>query len=615
EPGEIEAVLTDHPQIRTAVVAAFGDEEDRHLVAYLVPADQTAGIPSVTDLRAYAGSRLPAFMIPSGFVELAALPLTPNGKLDRAALPDPVQNARAEGDFVAPGTATEVLLADIWAQLLGLERVGATDNFFELGGHSLLATQIVSRVRDVFGTDIPVAAMFDHPTVAGLADVLAAATPGATAPAWTVVSRDDALPLSFAQQRLWFLDQLEPGSVEYNLPMYLPWDGDLDVAILGKALTEVVTRHEVLRTRLVADADGVPHQVIDPPTEFMLPVVDLSGCAEPVREAERLAFLDTMAPFRLAEGPLVRATLIRLGEGQHLLALMMHHVVSDEWSARILQRELVALYEAFHADGPNPLPPLAVQYADFAAWQREWLDGEVMEGQLAYWTEQLADAPVLDLPTDRPRPPVRSTEGAMAPFTVSAETAEALRALSRSNGTTMFMTLLAAFNVLLGRYAEADDVVVGTPVANRNRAETEDLIGFFVNTLVLRGDLSGNPSFTELLGRVRHTALGAYAHQDVPFEQLVDELVTERDRSRTPLFQVFFSYGTGEGEQVRGTADAEEHPGSAPGQVAAVFDLWLMLEESGDGTLKAGIQYSTALFDAATVERMAGHLVTLLEAV
>ncbi|MFJ4246540.1 non-ribosomal peptide synthase/polyketide synthase [Streptomyces iakyrus] len=615
EPGEIEAVLADHPQVRTAVVAAFGDEEDRRLVAYLVPADQTAGIPSVADLRSYAGSRLPAFMIPSAFVELAALPLTPNGKLDRAALPDPVQNARAEGDFAAPGTATEVLLADIWAQLLGLERVGVTDNFFELGGHSLLATQIVSRVRDVFGTDIPVAAMFDHPTVAGLAGVLAAATPGATAPAWTVVSRDDALPLSFAQQRLWFLDQLEPGSVEYNLPMYLPWDGDLDVAILGKALTEVVTRHEVLRTRLVADADGVPHQVIDPPTEFVLPVVDLSGCAEPVREAERLAFLDTMAPFRLADGPLVRATLIRLAEGQHLLALMMHHVVSDEWSARILRRELVALYEAFREGAPNPLSPLAVQYADFAAWQREWLDGEVLEGQLAYWTEQLAEAPVLDLPTDRPRPPVRSTEGAMAPFTVSAETAEALRALSRSNGTTMFMTLLAAFNVLLGRYAEADDVVVGTPVANRNRAETEDLIGFFVNTLVLRGDLSGNPSFTELLGRVRQTALGAYAHQDVPFERLVDELVTERDRSRTPLFQVFFSYGTGEGEEVRGTADAEEYLGSAPGQVAAVFDLWLMLEESGDGTLKAGMQYSTALFDAATVERMAGHLVTLLDAV
>ncbi|MFD3658950.1 condensation domain-containing protein, partial [Streptomyces sp. NPDC058620] len=579
----------------------------------LVPADQAAGIPSLAEIREFASTGLPAFMIPSAFVSLDTLPLTPNGKLDRAALPEP-DGART-GGLVAPATAAEELLAGIWAQLLGVDRVGATDNFFELGGHSLLATQVVSRIRDVFGTDIPVAAMFDHPTVAGLAAVIAASTPGASAPEWTIVNRDEALPLSFAQQRLWFLDQLEPGSVEYNLPMYLPWDGDLDIAILGKALTAVVARHEVLRTRLVASADGVAHQVIDEPSEFLLPVVDLSGDAEPLREAERLAFQDATAPFHLADGPLIRATLIRLGEGQHLLALMMHHVVSDEWSARILRRELVTLYEAFRAGEPSPLAPLAVQYADFAAWQRQWLDGEVLEGQLAYWRERLAEVPVLDLPTDRPRPPVRSTEGAMAPFTVSAETAEALRALSRTNGTTMFMTLLAAFNVLLGRYANSDDVVVGTPVANRNRAETEELIGFFVNTLVLRGDLSGNPSFSELLGRVRQTALGAYAHQDVPFEQLVDELVTERDRSRSPLFQVFFSYGAGEGEEVHGTADAEEGSGGPGGQVAAVFDLWLMLEESGDGTLQAGIQYSTALFDAATVERMAGHLVTLLDAV
>ncbi|MFC9249747.1 condensation domain-containing protein, partial [Streptomyces sp. NPDC057136] len=595
-------------------MVAFGDVEDRRLVAYLVPADQADGIPSITEIREFASSRLPGFMIPSAFVELAALPLTPNGKLDRSALPEP-DGERSQDGLMAPGTAAEELLAGIWAQLLGVDRVGATDNFFELGGHSLLATQVISRIRDVFGADVPVAALFDHPTVAGLAAVLAASTPGAVAPEWTVVTRDQALPLSFAQQRLWFLDQLEPGSVEYNLPMYLPWDGDLDVAVLGEALAAVAARHEVLRTRLVAGADGVAHQVIDPPSEFLLPVVDLSGSAEPLREAERLAFQDAMAPFHLADGPLVRATLIRLGDGQHLLALLMHHVVSDEWSSRILRRELVSLYEAFHAGEPNPLPPLAVQYADFAAWQRQWLDGEVLEGQLDYWRQQLADAPVLDLPTDRPRPPVRSTEGAMAPFTVSAETVEALRALSRTNGTTMFMTLLAAFNVLLGRYADSDDVVVGTPVANRNRAETEDLIGFFVNTLVLRGDLSGNPSFSQLLSRVRAAALGAYAHQDVPFEQLVDELVTERDRSRSPLFQVFFSYGAGEGEEVRGTAEAEEGPGGRAGQVAAVFDLWLMVEESGDGALKAGIQYSTALFDAATAQRMTGHLVTLLDAV
>ncbi|MFJ2264641.1 non-ribosomal peptide synthase/polyketide synthase [Streptomyces sp. NPDC087844] len=623
EPGEIEAVLAAHPQVRTAVVTAFGAAEDRKLAAYLVPEDAAEGIPAVTDLRDHVQRSLPAFMVPAAFVELATLPLSPNGKLDRSALPEP-DGVRPElAGFVAPSTASEELLAGIWQYLLGVDRVGTTDNFFELGGHSLLATQVVSRIREVFGVELALATLFDRPTIAGLGAALDAVTPGVAEPEWTVVSRDEPLPLSFAQQRLWFLDQLEPGSVEYNLPLYVPWDGDLDIAALGAALDAVVARHEVLRTRLVAGSDGAPYQVIDPVTAFPLPMVDVSDGPDPVRAAERLALADATAPFDLAAGPLIRGTLIRLGEDQHLLALLTHHVVSDEWSAGILRRELSALYEAFRAGEPDPLPPLPVQYADFAAWQRQWLDGEVLEDQRAYWRDALADVPVLELPTDRPRPSVRSAEGAMAPFTVPAETTDALRALSRERGTTMFMTLLAALDVLLGRYAGSEDVVVGTPVANRNRAETEDLIGFFVNTLVMRADLSGDPSFSELLGRVRESALGAYAHQDVPFEQLVDDLVVERDRSRTPLFQVFFSYGAGDGEAVRGAADADGESGTeggqaggqAGGQVAVPFDLWVMAEEADDGTLKAGIQFSTALFDAVTVERMAGHLVTLLEAV
>ncbi|MFF7527472.1 condensation domain-containing protein, partial [Streptomyces pseudovenezuelae] len=595
-------------------MVAFGDEEDRRLAAYLVPEDVAEGVPSVTDLRTYAGAHLPAFMIPSVFTELAALPLTPNGKLDRAALPDPEESRQLDA-YVTPSGATEELVADIWAQLLGLDQVGATDNFFELGGHSLLATQVMSRVRELFGVNLPLATMFDRPTVSGLATALDAVVPGAREPQWSVVSRDEPLPLSFAQQRLWFLDQLEPGSVEYNLPLYLPWDEELDVEALTAALSAVVARHEVLRTRLVAGADGVAHQLVDPPSALFLPVVDVSESADPVGEAERLALQDASAPFDLAEGPLIRAALIRLDERQHLLALLTHHVVSDEWSSRILRRELSALYEAFRTGSPDPLPPLAVQYADFAAWQRQWLEGEVVDDQLSYWRTQLADVPTLELPTDRPRPPVRSTKGSMAPFTVPADTVEALRGLSRSNGTTMFMTLLAALNVLLGRCAGSQDVAVGTPVANRNRAETEDLIGFFVNTLVMRTDLSGDPTFTELLGRVRQMALGAYAHQDLPFEQLVDELVVERDRSRTPLFQVFFSYGTDTGAGGQGANDASGNPDSPAAQIAVAFDLWVMLEEADDGSLKAGIQYSTALFDAVTVERLAGHLVTVLEAV
>ncbi|MFI2352996.1 non-ribosomal peptide synthase/polyketide synthase, partial [Streptomyces sp. NPDC019443] len=616
EPAEIETALAAHPGVRTAVVTAFGEGRDRRLVAYLVPADQAEGTPATADLRAFAGERLPSFMVPSVFVELAALPLTPNGKTDRTALPEPEGIRAGSGNrYVAPGTATEELLAGIWERVLGVDRVGATDGFFDLGGHSLLAGQVVSRVREILSVELPLSALFDRPTVRGLASVIDSSARDA-APPVAAVARDEALPLSFAQQRLWFLDQLEPGSPEYNMSTRVHLTGDVDLAALGAALDAVVTRHEVLRTRLVVGADGVAHQVIDLPTSVPLPVVDVSGCVRPQKEADRLVGKDGLTPFDLARGPLVRATLVRLAPDEHVLALAMHHVVFDEWSDRVLRRELSALYEAFRAGEANPLTPLAVQYADVAAWQRRWLSGDVLEGQLGYWTEQLAQNLVLELPTDRPRPLVRSTEGAVTRFTVAPETAEALRVLSREHGSTMFMTLLAGFNVLLGRYGDTDDVALGTPVAGRSLAETEDLIGFFVNTLVMRTDLSDNPSFTELLGRVRETALGAYAHQDLPFDRLVDALVTERDRSRTPLFDVMFSYvpeEPGEGGPASGDTAAEVDTGDSE-PIPVKFDLVLTLADE-DGLLTGELQYSTALFDATTARRMTGHLVTLLDAV
>ncbi|MEU8530895.1 amino acid adenylation domain-containing protein, partial [Streptomyces sp. NPDC048629] len=602
EPGEIEAVLADHPEVRTAVVTAFGDGTDRRLAAYVVPADVAAGMPPVGELREFLSGRLPEFMVPSVFVELAGLPLTANGKLDRSALPAPQVGQTSGEGFVAPSGTTEELLAGIWAGVLGVDRVGVTDGFFELGGHSLLATRVISRIREVLGVELAMSVLFDHPTVRGLAAAIAEAS-GTVAPAMTPADRTQPLPLSFAQQRLWFLDQLEPGSTEYNLPMPIRLDGALDKAALTAALDAMVVRHEALRTRLVADADGVPHQVIDPPAAFPLAVVDASGEADPATHAAELLRAEAMRPFDLTAGPLVRATLIKVADERHVLLLLAHHVVFDEWSDHLFQRELSTLYEAFHAGEPDPLPPLPVQYADFSVWQRAWMSGDVLDSQLTYWRAKLADAPVLDLPTDRSRPAVRSSAGAVQRFSVSAPTAEALRELSRECGASMFMTLLAAFDVLLGRYAGSDDVVVGTPVANRNRAETEDLIGFFVNTLVMRTDLSGDPSFREVLGRVRETALGAYAHQDVPFEQLVDELVTERDRSRTPLFQVLFSY----------VADGGVYT-NPDGVLPSKFDLSVRVE-GGDDALSGTIEYSTALFDAATMERLAGHLVTLLDAI
>ncbi|MFD8820727.1 condensation domain-containing protein, partial [Streptomyces sp. NPDC059627] len=348
----------------------------------------------------------------------------------------------------------------------------------------------MSRIRTEFGVEVPLAALFDHPTVHGLAAVIDGVQPGVVAPSVSPVprERDQALPLSFAQQRLWFLDQLEPGSTEYNLTTYLPWNETRDPRILGLALTALVARHEVLRTRLVTGPDGIARQVIDPPSPVPLPVADLSELADPLEAGRGLVAEMAAQPFDLAHGPLIRACLIRLGERGDVLALAAHHVVFDNWSAGIFRSELTSLYEALLTGAPDPLPPLAVQYADFAAWQRVWLTGEVLDRQLAYWRDRLAGAPLLELPTDRPRPAMRSSAGAVAGFRVPARTAEALRVMAQDNGATVFMTLLAALDVVVGRHAGLDDVVVGTPVANRNRAETEDLIGFFVNTLVLRTD-------------------------------------------------------------------------------------------------------------------------------
>ncbi|MFD0579116.1 amino acid adenylation domain-containing protein [Dactylosporangium darangshiense] len=598
EPSEIEAALRGHHGVADAVVIADGTDADRRLVAYLVPADAAAGAPGVEELRGFLRGRLPEFMLPGVYVELASLPLTANGKLDRKALPAP-DGARMglDAGFVPPRSAVEEVLAGLWEQLLGVARVGVLDNFFALGGHSLLATQVVSRVRAVFGVEVPVAALFDAPTVAGLAGVVAAAVPGVVVPPVVPVGRDGLLPLSFAQQRLWFLAQLEPGSVEYNMPMAVRFDSGVDVAALARALGGLVARHEVLRTRLVVGDDGVPYQVIDPaPGRFELPVVDVSGEPDPVAAARAWLAADGVVPFDLAVGPLFRATLLRVSADESVLSLAMHHVVGDAWSGGILCRELDVLYAG------GELAALPVQYADFAVWQRGWLSGAVLEGEVGFWREALAGAPVLELPTDRPRPPVRSTEGAVVGFAVPADVVEGLRAVARDAGVSMFMTLLGAFSVLLGRYSGQDDVVVGTPIANRNRAEIEGLIGFFVNTLVLRTDLSGDPTFGELLGRVRERTLAAYAHQDVPFEHLVDALDVDRDRSRTPLFQVLFNYVSGEDGQ------------AGPGAVSALYDLTLVMSETPDG-LVGSVEYSTALFDDARMARLVGHLQRLLAGV
>jgi amino acid adenylation domain-containing protein len=616
ELGEIEAVLGQHPAVREAVVLAREDAPgEKRLVAYVVA--EREPLPTTTDLRNFLKEKLPEYMVPAVFVLLDALPLMPNGKIDRRALPSP-DRSRPELDkaFVAPRTPTEELLAEIWAQLLDLERVGIHDNFFDLGGHSLLATQLVSRMRETFQVEIPLRRLFEVPTVAGLAESIEAARqagPNLLAPPILPVPRNGDLALSFAQQRLWFFDQLEPGLSAYNIPAAVRLKGPFNLAALEQSLNEIVKRHESLRTTF-GKVDGRPTQVIAPTLTIKLPVVDLRKLPASERETEvrRLVTTEAQRPFDLSQGPLVRGTVLRLNDEEHVGLLTMHHIVSDGWSTGILVRELATLYVAFCAGGSSPLPALPIQYADFAHWQRQWLQGEVLETQIAYWKEQLADAPALiDLPTDHPRPAVQTFRGAHQSLVLPKHLQDGFKALSRQEGVTQFMTLLAAFNVLLHRYTSQDDLIVGTPIANRNRLETEGLIGFFVNALVLRTDLSGNPSFRELLRRVREVCLGAYGHQDLPFDRLVEELHVQRDLSRNPLFQVMFVLHNT-------SLRAVELPGMTLSPVegdseTAHFDLTLQILDTEQG-LTAAFVYNTDLFEAATITRMLGHFQNLLEA-
>ncbi|MET0397470.1 MAG: amino acid adenylation domain-containing protein, partial [Longimicrobiaceae bacterium] len=572
----------------------------------------------VPALRAAVRARLPEYMLPSAIVVLESLPLSANGKVDRAALPAPdPARAGSEGAHVAPRTPAEARMAAVWAEVLGVERVGVHDDFFALGGHSLLATQVASRVREELGVELPLRALFEAPTVAGLARrveaMRAAAIPLDGAPPLAPVPRDGRpLPLSFAQQRLWLVDRLEPGSIAYNMPLAARLRGALDARALERALAEVARRHESLRT--VFDGAGAdPVQVVLPAAPVPLPVADLAGLPAAAREAEalRLAAEEVRRPFDLRAGPLLRVRLLRLAPGEHVLVLAVHHAVADGWSMGVLFRELSALYGAHLAGAPSPLPELPVQYADFAAWQRAWLAGGVLEGQLAWWRERLAGAPpLLEIPTDHAR---RASPGGRAATTVRVlprPAAERVRALARREGATTFMVLLAALDVLLARWSGEDDVVVGTPVANRGRRETEGLIGFFVNTLALRADVSGDPSFRELLGRVREAALGAHQHQDLPFERLVEALAPERTLAHTPLFQVIFSVDDGAGAP-RPLGDVRAEPFPA-GTSAARFDLAVMVMDGEDG-MAVGFSYREELWDAATMERAAGAYALLLE--
>src|SRR6185369_1731319 len=571
--------------------------------------------------------KLPGALVPSAFVPLAVLPLTPNGKVDRKALPNPfAATGRHPDEDRRPSTPVEEVVAAIWCDVLELPAVQLGESFFDLGGHSLLATRVSSRLRAAFGVELPLRDLFERPTIEGIArrvedarrlaggdESPTPAPPITREPHNPPNALNAPAPLSFAQQRLWFLDQMEPGGSAYNIPFGILLEGPLNVGLLLAVLGEIVRRHEALRTRFEARG-GDPVQVIDPPRSLALPIVDLGVLPGAIAWAETLRLAATVGtlPFDLARGPLLYAFLLRLSPARHALLASMHHIVSDEWSMRVLLLEVVVLYKAFGGGLPSPLAELPVQYSDYAVWQRRWLTGESLNGQLAFWRQKLGDEPpVLELPADRPRPAVQSYRGGTVPLRLPEALARSLMILSRRASTTPFMTLLAAFAVLLHRSTGQTDLAIGTPISGRTRLEIEEVIGFFLNTLVLRLDLAGSPSFSSLLAQVREQSLAAYAHQDLPFEKLVDELRPSRSLAHSPLFQALFVllHETPLDEEVLGlhlTSLTTE-------QKTAKFDLSLALAAEPEA-LSGAFEYAADLFDRTTIVRLIGHLERLLTA-
>ncbi|MEH2060573.1 MAG: amino acid adenylation domain-containing protein [Nostoc sp.] len=618
ELAEIEVVLQQHPTIKEVVVNAFGESgQNKQLIAYIVLDQTKSPVNLHSTLQNFLHQKLPDYMVPSIYIPLNALPLTSNGKVNRRSLPVP-ENLRPQIHTVEvkPITEVERLIANLWQDLLGVGQVSIYDNFFELGGNSLTATQLATRIRNKFGVELSLVEVFTSPTLKNLSETLEANLVSKASEKVRVISvrsQSNFLPLSFAQQRLWFLEQLQPGSVIYNLSTAVQLTGSLNVIALEQSVNEIIKRHEILRTTF-SKLNGETVQQIHDKYDLKLAIADLTTIQNSASEIiQNLILEEQQKPFDLSNGPLLRASLLKLAATEHILLFTMHHIVSDGWSTGVITQEIVPLYTAFATGEAATLPDLPIQYADFAVWQRQWLQGEVLETQLAYWKQQLGNNLTVMQLSDRPRADIKTRRGGSQTFVIPSQESLALQTLSRQQGVTLFMTLLAGFQVLLQRYTNQDDIVIGTDVANRNLAETELLIGFFVNLLVLRTDLSGNPSFRELLGRVRQVALGAYAHQDLPFEELVKALQPKRNLNNTPpLFQVLFVL-----------QNAPMPPLELPGLTLSLleiehkvarFDLALFLTETEQG-ISGKWQYNSDLFDATIITRMTGHFQTLISSI
>ncbi len=609
ELGEIEAALRKNERVQDAVVVAREDEPgEKRLVGYVVAAVGERVDPGI--LRSELGQELPEYMVPAAVVVMEKLPLTAHGKLDRKALPEPEWISGS--GYRAPRTPEEEILCGLFAEVLGVERVGIEDNFFELGGHSLMATRLVSRIRTTLGVELAIRVLFEAPTVDKLSGRLREG--GRKRPGLEGRARPERLRLSYAQQRLWFLDQLEGTSTEYNMPQALRLKGELDRGALEKTINAIVERHESLRTHF-AMVEGEPVQVIERELRIAVPLEDLSGKGEEEREERVKAAMreEASKPFDLSRGPVVRMSLLKLGEQEHVLLRTMHHIVSDGWSQGVFNREFMVLYEAFREGRESPLKELGVQYADFAMWQREWLEGGALDEGLKYWKEKLEGIPEeLELPRDHARPAVQTFGAEVCQVSLTKELTAGLKRISRESQATLYMTMLAGFAVLLSRYSGQEDIVVGSPIANRQEAQLEEMIGFFVNTLVMRVKVEREKSFRELLGEVRRTALEAYRYQDVPFERLVEELAPQRSLNTSPVYQVGFALQNAPWapQQMRGLE--VESVGSSSHQVRIDLEVHAWERE---GWIGITWLYNRDLFEGWRMEQMARHYVRVLEAV
>uniref|UniRef100_UPI0009EC47EB non-ribosomal peptide synthase/polyketide synthase n=1 Tax=Pseudomonas sp. NBRC 111119 TaxID=1661034 RepID=UPI0009EC47EB len=616
ELGEVEAALQALPHVREAAVVAQTGVTGAQLVGYVVPTDAaltTEGAQAeagwFAELRQRLQASLPDYMIPAYLIMLTALPLNRNGKLDRSALPMP-DPSQGQAEYAAPATLLQRQLACIWEAVLQVTRIGLQDHFFQLGGHSLLATQVISRVRQQLGLQVQLKALFEHPTLAAFAQVCDALQTHDQR-SIMALARTGYLALSPAQERQWFLWQLDPTSTAYHVPIALALRGSLDINALQSAFDSLVARHESLRTRFVA-VDGVAGQVIEAPFTQPIRHQVLACGADPVPLRAQVE-AEISLPFDLDNGPLLRVALLQCAQDHHVLVITLHHIVSDGWSMNILVEELVQFYRTFTGGGQAMLPALAVQYADYAAWQRKWLGEGEGERQLSYWRAQLAgEQGILQLPFDHPRPTQQSMRGARLDLTLPPTLGQALRSVAQQQGATLFMVMLAGFQVLLHRYSGQSDIRVGVPIANRNRVETEGLIGFFVNTQVLKAEIDPQVPFTHLLGQVRQTVLDAQAHQDLPFEQLVDALQPQRSLSHSPLFQVLFNYRTLGRRALH--LPALEIDSLVWDVGSAQFDLALDIEEDQD-LVTASFTYATDLFERSTLKQLSGHWLTLMQAI